>query len=199
MEKTVYFRSFEIEDAKLIHQWKNDDSLHEYSFGLNKRTCYQEDEDWVRARMKHNPYEAWWAICSVATNEIIGYAALTKIHFINSSAFYSGILIGNKDYNDGFAWIETYLFVLEYAFERLGLNRLYGECLLAHKDSSMIGPLLFFTREGILRETVYKNGKYYDSCINSILKREYFEHKQNGDYEFRAILKRIRALKKKTE
>lgn len=197
MEKTVFFRAFEEEDIDAIYQWKNDDELNKLTVGLNRKVCRDDVAKWVRSKMPHNPYEVFWAICANdETKKIIGYAQLTEIHFINSSANFSGIMIGDKNYKDGFAWLETYLFIMEYAFERLGLNRLYGSSIIGHKDSNNIGRLLLWTREGIMRQAVYKNGCFYDEAIGSILKSEYFDNKSKGLYELKTILKRLRELKK---
>ena len=196
MESTVYFRAFEENDIPLIHQWKNDDQLNELTVGLNKKTCLAEDAEWVKSHMAHHPYSAYWAICSRQDDKMIGWACLTNIHYINSSAETGAIVIGDPAYNDGFAWIETVLFMLEYAFERLGLNRVYGESLLGHKTSNLVEELMFMTREGILRQAAYKNGRFYDISYAAILKDEYFAHKNAGDYELPKLIRRLRQLRK---
>lgn len=196
MEKTVCFRAFEEEDIEAIYHWKNDDALNKMTVGLNRKICRDDVAKWVRSKMPHNPYEVYWAICPKdEPQKIIGYTQLTEIHFINSSANLSGILIGDKEYQDGFAWLEAHLFVMEYAFERLGLNRLHGSSIVGHKDSNGIGGFLFWKEEGILRQAVFKNGHFCDLLLGSILKEEYFLHKEKGDFEIRAILKRIRAFR----
>ena len=164
MEKTVYFRTFEEEDAPLIYQWMNDD-------------------------------EYWWAICAKDTNKMIGYMSLNSIHYINRSADFGGIIIGDNNYNDGFAWMESYLFIMEYAFEQLGMNRLYGSSIVGHKQSNFAGDLFLFELEGILRQAIYKNGRYYDMRISSILREEYNKYKAEGEYEMKAILRRLRQIK----
>ena len=196
MGKSVYFRAFEEEDIDSIYDWKNDDELNAMTVGLNRKICRDDVAAWVRSKMPHNPYETFWAICSIETKKIIGYAQLTQIHYINSSANFSGIVIGDKNYHSGLPWLETYLFIMEYAFERLGLNRLYGSSILGHKQSNAIGPILFWTREGVARQAVFKNGKFYDMKISSLLKNEYFMHKEKGDYELMAIIKRIKEARK---
>ena len=195
MNKTVYFRAFEESDAMLIHQWKNDDELNNMTVGLNKKTCYEEDLAWVKSHMYHHPYSAYWAICSIETNKMIGWACLTNIHYINSLAETGAIVIGDSAYRDGFAWIETVLYMFEYAFERLGLNRLYGVSLLGHKMSNKMGPLMFMKTEGNLRQAVFKNGKFYDLHYSGILKDEYFQHKLAGDYEIINIIRRLKKIK----
>lgn len=191
MDKTVFFRAFEEEDAELIYKWKNDDDLKKLSTGLNRRMCKEEALEWVRARMRHNDYRVFWAICAKATGKMIGYACLTDIHYINSSANLSGIMIGDKNYQDGLAWIETYLFIYEYVFERLNLNRIYGHAIDEHKMTLAMREAMFSVREGVMRQAAFKNGKFYDVSISSILREEYFAHKANGDYEISAVLRRL--------
>lgn len=197
MEKTVYFRAFEEEDAPTLYQWMNDDELKHLSVGLNRRVCREEVEEWIKSRKRHNPYQAWFAICSMDSNILIGYMSLTDIHYINSSANFSGIIIGDPNYRDGQAYIESYLFMFEYAFERLNLNRLYGSAISDHKLSVTMAEIMFQKKEGILRQAIYKNGKFHDEIICAILKDEYLKHKKNGDFEFSSILKRILLSKRK--
>lgn len=192
----MFLRAFEEEDAKLIHQWKNDDELNMLTVGLNKKTCFDEDLEWVKSHMYHHPYSAYWAICSKETGKMIGWACLTNIHYINSSAETGAIVIGDTEYNDGFAWVETVLFLFEYAFERLGLNRVYGESLLGHKISNLVEDLMFMTREGVFRQAAFKNGRFYDVSYAAILKDEYFAHKVAGDYEMSAVIRRLKKLRK---
>ena len=196
MEKTVYFRTFEPEDAEAIYKWTNDDELKQLSIGLNRRICREEADEWIRTRMKHNPYQVWWAICSIETGKIIGYAYLSDIHYIKSSANFGGILIGDSDYRDGFAWIETYLFVYEYGFERLHLNRIYGEAIVDHVASQTMRKIMFAQTEGVLRQAEFRNGRYYDVSVGALLSKDYFEHKSKGDYELKAIIKRLKFVKK---
>ncbi len=45
-------------------------------------------------------------------------------------------------------------------------------------------------------DAMYANKKHCDYvCIGSLLKSEYFEHKQNGDYEMMSIIRRFRKKK----
>lgn len=191
MERTVFFRAFEEEDAELIYQWRNDDNLTSMTTGMSRRMGKEECLEWVKARMKHHDYKVFWAICANDTGKMIGYASLTDIHYINSSANFSGILIGDRKYQDGTAWIETYLFVYEYVFERLNLNRLYGHAINEHKTTLAMRHAMFNVTEGVMRQAAYKNGRYYDVSVSSILRNEYFDHKEKGEYEVRAVIKRL--------
>ena len=197
MEKTVMFRTFEESDVESIYKWLNDDNLTKMSVGLSRRISYEEAENWVKSRKNHNPYQVFWAICPINEPEkIIGYACLTDIHYINSSANFSGIVIGDTNYNDGLAWIETYLFIYEYVFDRLNLNKLYGHAIMGHRSSNIIAEATYQKQEGLLREAVYKNGRFYDLASYGILKKEYLEHKEAGDFEIMKIIRHIGKLNK---
>jgi RimJ/RimL family protein N-acetyltransferase len=145
---------------------------------------------------EHETYKFW----TIATNDdekrIVGWVSLSEIDKANRSACFYGLVIGDEEYHDGFAWIESYLFIYEYAFERLGLNRVYGTRLMEHKQTKAMGLIMFSKREGVLRQAVYKNGQYHDLSIGSLLSSEYFEHKNNGDYEISAIIRRIKKARK---
>ncbi|MBP5769843.1 MAG: GNAT family N-acetyltransferase [Bacteroidaceae bacterium] len=193
----ICFRTFEECDIDAIYRWKNDDELNRLAVGLNKRVSRDDVAKWVRSKMPHNPYEVFWAICTNDEEQrIIGYACLTNIHYINSSAYFSGIMIGDPAFHDGITWIEVNKFVLEYVFERLGLNRMYGSAMMEQEQSNAMGRALFLQTEGVERQAVYKNGRFYDVELHSILKSEYFEHKAKGEYETACILKRLVRLKK---
>lgn len=196
MEKTVYFRAFEPEDAASVHEWKNSDELNELTVGLNKKTTMEDDLRWINSIKDHHPYYAYWAICAKDTDRLIGYASLINIHYINSSAETGAIMIADPEFNDGTAWIETVLFLFEYAFERLNLNRVYGHSLIGHKISNLLEPLMFMQQEGVLRQAAYKNGRYYDVSYAGLLRNEYFAHKEAGDYDMMSIIRRLRNLRK---
>lgn len=194
---TVCFRDFEERDVEFIYRVKNDEKLNSMIVGEWHPFSYEEAVKWVHGCMGEHETFKFWAICT--NNEekrIIGWVSLSQIDKINQCACFHGIVIGDRSYQDGFAWLETHLFIMEYAFERLGLNRLYGSSIVGHKDSNNIGKLLLWTREGVLRQAVFKNGKFYDEAIGSILRQEYFRNKAEGLYEMKSILKRLREMRK---
>lgn len=188
---TVYFRTFEEEDFEKIYIWRNDDKLNCLSVGLNKRMSREECRKWVLTRRDSSPYEVWWAICSNETGELIGYTYLSSIHFINRSAEFGGILIGDAAFQDGFAWIETYLFVMDYTFKRLNLNRLEGYYISEHNLTHSMCKATFFKVEGVRKEAIYKNGKYHDRIDIAILAKDYYHHLQENEYDIKSIMRRV--------
>lgn len=197
MEPTVLFRDFEERDIDFIYRCKNDEKLNKLIVGQYHPFTYTEAEKWVHGCMGEHETYKFWAICTNdEEKKIIGWTSLSSIDYENKSVCAHGIVIGDKDYNDGFAWLEGYLYSLYYSFEVLKFNRYYCSHLLEHKQSIFAEKLFFFKREGVQREAVYKNGKYHDIALSSILSREYFFHKENGDYKINSLIKRTAKLRK---
>lgn len=197
MPPTVIFRDFEERDIDFIYRCKNDEKLNSMIVGQFRPFSREDAEKWVHGCMgEHETYKFW----AIATNDeekrIVGWTALSSIDNINRSACLHGIVIGDPAYRDGFAWIETHQFVFNYMFEILKLNRLYGESIVGHIASNSMEEIMFFTREGIKRQVLYKDGRFYDTSFVSILSEEYFKHKSQGEYETRAIIRRIGKLRK---
>lgn len=194
---TVFFRDFEERDVDAIYRWKNDEQLNSMIVGQWHPFTREEAEKWVHGCMGEHETYKFWAICTNDDEKkIIGWTALSKIDRQNQSVYTHSIVIGEKEYQDGFAWIETVLFLFSYSFETLGMNRVYGESILGNKASNLVEALMFMTREGLFRQAVFQNGQYYDISYAAILKGEYFEHKVAGDYEIPAVIRRLKKLRK---
>lgn len=198
MNNTVCFREFEERDVDAIYKWKNDEKLNQMIVGQFHPITYEDAQRWVRGCMGQHDDFIFWAICTNDDEKkIVGWAALAKIDKINQSASTHSIVIADPDFNDGFAWLETERFMFDYAFELLNLNRLYGVSLVGHKISNQVGELMFMKTEGVLRQAIFKNDKFYDLQYDAILRDEYFAHKEAGDYEMMAIIRRLKKLRKK--
>ncbi len=194
---SVYFRSLEPSDAELIYKWQNDQEMMKNAVGLARPWSMTECRNWIEAKTKHDPYNYWFAIClNDGSGKMIGYTGVNSIHYINSSATCNAIVIGEKEYRDGITWIDTYLLIFDFVFNKLHLNRYYGQHSETQKITDFAEQLFFFTKEGVGREAIYLNGKYIDIYYKSLLRREYLEHLEKGDYELMAIIKRFKKLNK---
>ena len=197
MAKTVLFRDFEERDIDFVYKCKNDEELNRLIVAQYHPFSYEEAVQWVHGCMGEHETYKFWALCTNDEEKrIVGWTALSKIDMVNQSTCTHSIVVGDSDYRDGFAWIETVLFLFEYSFEVLRLNRVYGESLVGHNTSNLVEDLVFMTREGLFRQAVFKNNRFYDVSYAAILKDEYFAHKEAGDYELSALIRRLKHLRK---
>ena len=198
---TVVFRNLEPRDLDFIHQCKTDSQLNEMVVTSWKPFTKEQSKAWLDGWIKadndpNTTYKAWAIATADKEERMVGWICLSEINNENKSACFHGIVIGDKKYNDGITWIEAYLFLMNYVFEELNFNRLYGTYLMDHKISSKVGEVFLWTKEGVLRQASCKLGMFHDVGINSILRDEYMQHKAAGKYDLKAILKRITTMKK---
>ena len=198
MEKTVCFRDFEERDIDFVYKCKNDEKLNSMIVGQWHPFTYEEATKWVHGCMgEHETYKFW----AIATNDdekrIVGWISLSNIDKINRSACSHGVVVADPAYRNGLAWIESILFIYEQVFEKMKFNRIYGSCRADHQLSMQMADAMYRYSEGIQREAIFNNGKFIDIYCSSLLAREYFEHKNNGDYEIPKIIRRLVSEKKK--
>ena len=199
MEPTVSFRDFEDRDIDFIYKCKNDKDLNSMVVGNFHPFSYEEAVKWVHGCMGEHETYKFWAVCTNDKEQrIVGWVSISQIDLINRSACSHGIVIADPAYRNGLAWVESILFIHKYVFETLRLNRIYGSCRADHKLSVQMGPALFKTQEGYFREALFCDGKFVDIIYSSLLAREYFEHKKNGDYEIESVVRRLVKTRKKS-
>ena len=109
-----------------------------------------------------------------ATGEdnILGLVSLTDINFINRSAVFH-IMIGDME-NRGkdigyFATTE----ILKHAFNNVNPNRIDVGVLESNTRALKLYEKIGFKREGVKRQSIYKNGKYVNMIMMAILKESF--------------------------
>jgi RimJ/RimL family protein N-acetyltransferase len=68
---------------------------------------------------------------------------------------------------------EMTLLILHHGFYDLGLHRIEARILITNKMSVRVNEKCGFTKEGVMRKAVFKNGEYNDLVIMGILKEEF--------------------------
>lgn len=198
MENTVLFRDFEERDIDFVHQCKNDKKLNSLIVGPFRPLTREEAVNWVHVCMGEHDDFKFWAVCTNDEEKrIVGWVSVSEIDHSNQSACFYGIFIGDNEYRDGRAWIESYLFVYEYVFEKLNLNRLYGSNLEEQKASYCMGLAMYEKLEGIARQAIFKDGRFHNVVYMAILRDEYLAHKRDGDFETKKIIWRLLEERKK--
>lgn len=192
MESIVSFRDFEERDIDFIYKCKNDEKLNSMIVGEWHPFTYEEAVKWVHGCMgEHDTYKFWAMCTNDKEKRIVGWISLSQIDTYNKSACFHGIVIGDDDYRDGRAWIESYLFILKQVFVKYQLNRVWGAYLEDHPSSGYIADAVLLKTEGIFRNAVYKNGKFHNLVHNSMLIDEYTEYVSQGLLSFEKVFRRL--------
>jgi RimJ/RimL family protein N-acetyltransferase len=168
----MILRAFEPSDLPLINKWHNSQELNMLTCGRKYFISEEYDKEWLNDKIFNNTFQVYLAICSDPST-MIGYISLNEINSVNRTAQWGGVFIGNDYFrNKGYA-TEAAINILKYGFLELNLQKISGHWLNAHLTSIMMGKLLGFKQEGVLRREVYKNGIYNDVIIMSMLKEEF--------------------------
>jgi RimJ/RimL family protein N-acetyltransferase len=156
------------EDAGVIFLWLND--VEAANLDMPYRPI-----DWMgfnawMAEFAKGTSQILFAIRRVDDPNIIGFAALTKIHPIHRSAELS-VRIGNQaDRGQGYG-TEAIGLMVKYAWNHLNLNRVYlsvfGFNLRAQRAYEAAG----FQNEGTQRLAAFIDGNWVDVVLMSILRR----------------------------
>ena len=168
----VYLRALEESDVENLVRWRNDREVTDSLGGSTFFVSSIREKDWVSHVVKNDRNDIRLAICLADNNKHIGNISLTSINWINRSAVYS-IFIGEKsEWGKGYAG-EASRLILDYGFKELNLHRIH----LTVKPDNLRAQKLYenmgFKKEGVLRESVYKNGAYVDMICMAVLKSEY--------------------------
>lgn len=129
-----------------------------------------EQEAWAD-RLGKDPSIRMFAICDVLDlPTVVGICGLTSILPVHNSAEFS-IYIFTDCQRKGYARAALKT-LIRHGFLELNLNRIWGETFEGNPGARLYEQL-GFVKEGDLRETYYKDGKYINSSIWSILRKDY--------------------------
>ncbi len=152
-------------------QWVNDDdATHFMLLGALPATqqTIEKSYDSIQAATD----ETVMAVIARENDTYIGNVGLYRIDRIALSAEYR-IFLGHNAFRGKGLGTEAANLMISYAFDRLnfnkvwlGVNEINVAALKSYEKSG-------FVREGILRDEIYRNGRYYDAIRMSILRREY--------------------------
>ena len=112
-----------------------------------------------------------WGIAERQDNSIIGHCGFFDIDNANSCAEISYCLKSGL-WGQGIM-TEAVDAMLKFGFEDYGLNRIVAKVMKENIGSIKVLQKLGFVHEGLLRESLYKNGQYHDLMIYSILQNEF--------------------------
>lgn len=116
-----------------------------------------------------------FAICLISNNHLIGELSIFEIDADNSKAGFRISMFGTELTGKGFG-TEAIKLVVKFVFEELNLNRLQLEVYSHNIRGIRAYEKSGFKKEGILRDSLYYNGQFFDEIIMSILKSEYEEN-----------------------
>lgn len=171
---SIYLRELMHEDIKIINVWRNDKTLVDQLGSIFRYINIETDERWFEQYMNNRTSQIRCAIIEKETEKIIGVAYLINIDYINRGGEFSIFIGDTNNQGKGYGFCAT-IQILEHAFFNLNLNRVYLTVLEENIRAINTYVKCGFTEEGIIRQCLYKNGKYKNMKMMSILKEEFVD------------------------
>lgn len=168
----VYLRALELDDYKIICKWRNDIELTYYLGGNRFFVSSEREKKSIENKILDDSQNIYLGICHCKTDKLIGYTSINNIDLRNLKAEWGGTLIGEKEYLGKGYGKEAASLMLNFLFDQYPIHRCYAYCLAEHPATSKLFESLGFTKEGVLRDEIFKNGKYNNLLIYSILRDE---------------------------
>jgi RimJ/RimL family protein N-acetyltransferase len=165
----IYLRPIERDDARHMTPWINDPEVTRTLLVYRPMSLSQEEE-YLDKLAKND--EIHLAIVIRESDKLIGGAGLHDIDWKNRQCGF-GIFIGAKEeWGKGYGTEATKLFV-DLAFGTLNLHRIWLHVYDYNQRGIHAYEKVGFRREGVLRQSRYHDGRYWDTISMAILRPEW--------------------------
>ena len=162
---SVILRPLTTEDAIITWHWRNQADVKAYYSDHPFTVNYEQELEWYSKNII--PSDKLHVFGVEADGQLVGLTMLKHIHPIHRHTEFA-IIIDEKEYGKGFGTKACNLTVA-YAFDKLNLNRVYLKVRTDHPSAVKMYTSCGFEIEGTLRDDVFKNNRFYDQYIMSIL------------------------------
>jgi len=169
--KKTILRGFRREDLEAYRRWLDNPAVTAFLEMGGRPTRDSDLEAWWK--LAHEAADAVvFALVEKKSGAAVGVVGLYMISPTSRRAQFN-ILIGEpKAWNKGLG-TEALELLVNYGFGVLNLNSIQLGVNADNKGAVRSYEKAGFVHEGARREFVYRNGRYYDSLMMSILRREW--------------------------
>lgn len=161
-------RNVEESDLEFIQEIRNDPETWVYLSYVGMLNM-RNQKKWFEKISDNDSTD--YFIIENSGQEKIGYVRMDEIDKINRS-----IRVGldiHKNYRGQGYGKKTMKAVLKYCFDYINMNRVWLLVLDSNSRAKHIYESCGFKVEGTMRQAIYREGKYHDYVMMSILREEY--------------------------
>lgn len=178
MEFNVKFRAFRIGDEVFINGLRDDDKRESKVGGMKRYVSLNRESKWVQDIIYGDSQTSiYLAITPIDSDEIIGYTSISDIDYRTGSCFWSGIKLSRECSGKGYG-TQVALLVSKYVFEELRMVRCIGTAQEEHFAAIRLLEKVGYKKEGLMRKSLFKNGKHINQWLMSITDDDYLKVKE---------------------
>lgn len=167
---------------EIVRKWRMMDHVTRY-MNTDPVLTPESQRAWF-AKISADNTQIWWIICVDATP--VGVMDIINIDNANSKCEW-GYYIAEQTARSMKLAVTLEWNLYDYVFFTLGLNRLYNEVLSENEGVVQLHKMCGSDIEGELKQSIFKNGHYYDVTLCAILKEKWDEMRKTVSYDSIAI------------
>jgi len=151
-----------------LREWRNDPRI--FSWCRQQGLITQRDQERWYLWQNDDKATNMFAIVEPVKRMVIGVCGLTSIDLVSRRAEFSLYIAPNSQ---GLGYGQNALVTLcKYGFNNLGLNSIWGESFDKNPAMTMF-KRVGFKEEGTRRQFYFKDGKFIDAHLFSLLRSEF--------------------------
>jgi len=172
----ITLRAIEESDLELIREMINDPEIEKMTGGGGFPVSAYQQKRWFESIQNRN--NELRLMIDTNNHGTIGLVALTDIDYKNGTAEFHYKLASSKNLRGKGYGTKALSALVEYAFMQMNLNCIYSGNVEYNNVTERIKEKLGFKKEGVLRERVFKNGKYFNIHVWSLLRSDWVKANQ---------------------
>lgn len=167
----ITLRAIEEHDLTMLQEMMNDPVIEKMIVGSSFPISMFQQQKWFENL--HSKTSELRLVIETEMHGSIGIVILSDIDYRNGTAnFHAKIGSQNKYRGMGYG-TKAYKAMIDYAFNQLNLNCIVTANIDYNKITEHIKSKLGFKQEGVLRNRVFKDGKYHNIVVWSLLKADW--------------------------
>lgn len=161
----VCLRAYEEKDVPIAVSLVNDKELKKFLVtGIPFPMSPWEEESWIKSQQSNPMGNYNFAIEDINTKKYIGGCGIHNVNWLTRVATV-GIMIGDKEYwGKGFG-TDAMKVLMKFIFEDMNINKIRLSTFSFNLRAKRCYEKCGFKVEGVLKDEIFKEGKYYDEIV----------------------------------
>lgn len=168
----IKLREYKKEDLIFAQQYVNDPEIKGLLHpGIPFLYTFEDEQKWYDTLSATNDTYSF-AIETIEDKKYIGGCGINSVDWKNSFVEV-GIFIGDNNYWSKGYGTDAMKTLIEFIFNQMNINKIKLKVFSFNERAIKSYKKCGFEKEGVLRQEIFRNGKYHDEIVMGILREEY--------------------------